>query len=49
MKYSSEWRTTVTRLGRWIDFDNDYKTMNLSFMESVWWVFGQLFEKKINL
>mmetsp|Transcript_13786 Transcript_13786/g.54523 ORF Transcript_13786/g.54523 Transcript_13786/m.54523 type:complete len:1146 (-) Transcript_13786:51-3488(-) len=45
MKYSSEWRTTVTRLGRWIDFDNDYKTMDLSFMETVWWVFKQLFEK----
>lgn len=45
MKYSSEWRTTVTRLGRWIDFENDYKTMDLSFMESVWWVFKQLFEK----
>jgi hypothetical protein len=36
---------TVTRLGRWIDFENDYKTLNPSFMESVWWVFGQLWEK----
>jgi hypothetical protein len=40
-----EWRTTVNRLGRWIDFDNDYKTMNPEFMESVWWVFKQLFDK----
>ena len=45
MKYASEWETTITRLGRWIDFENDYKTLNPSFMESVWWVFSQLFEK----
>ncbi|KAK9249564.1 tRNA synthetases class I-domain-containing protein [Lipomyces tetrasporus] len=45
MRYASEWRSTIDRLGRWIDFDNDYKTLNLSFMESVWWVFGQLYEK----
>jgi len=45
MRYSSEWRTTVERMGRWIDFDNDYKTLNVTFMESVWWVFKQLWEK----
>lgn len=45
MRYASEWRSTVERMGRWIDFDNDYKTLNPTFMESVWWVFGQLFEK----
>ncbi|KAJ2788001.1 isoleucine--tRNA ligase [Coemansia interrupta] len=45
MRYSSEWRETVERLGRWIDFDNDYKTMDTSFMESEWWVFKQLFDK----
>ncbi|ORY04507.1 isoleucyl-tRNA synthetase [Basidiobolus meristosporus CBS 931.73] len=45
MRYASEWRETIERTGRWIDFDNDYKTLNLSFMESVWWVFKQLFEK----
>ncbi|KAK9237635.1 tRNA synthetases class I-domain-containing protein [Lipomyces kononenkoae] len=45
MRYASEWRSTISRLGRWIDFDNDYKTLNMSFMESVWWVFGQLYEK----
>ncbi|GAA6058910.1 hypothetical protein JCM10212_002862 [Sporobolomyces blumeae] len=47
MRYSSEWRRTVERLGRWIDFDNDYKTLNTSFMESVWWVFGQLWKKDL--
>lgn len=45
MRYSKEWETTVTRLGRWIDFENDYKTLNPSFMESVWWVFSELFKK----
>eukprot|EP00898_Chlorokybus_atmophyticus_P002811 jgi/Chlat1/3530/Chrsp23S03703 len=45
MRYSREWESTVTRLGRWIDFKNDYKTLDTSFMESVWWVFSQLFQK----
>ncbi|MCJ1422644.1 isoleucine--tRNA ligase [Sticta canariensis] len=45
MRYAGEWRQTIDRLGRWIDFDNDYKTMDVTFMESVWWVFKQLFEK----
>lgn len=45
MTYASEWRKTIGRLGRWIDFDNDYKTMYPSFMESTWWAFKQLFEK----
>jgi isoleucyl-tRNA synthetase len=45
MRYSNEWKTTVQRLGRWIDFDNDYKTLYPSFMESVWWVFKQLYNK----
>ncbi|QLG74830.1 hypothetical protein HG535_0H01570 [Zygotorulaspora mrakii] len=45
MTYADEWRKTIGRLGRWIDFDNDYKTMYPSFMESEWWAFKQLFEK----
>ncbi|KAF2091948.1 hypothetical protein K490DRAFT_61394 [Saccharata proteae CBS 121410] len=45
MRFSTEWRQTIDRLGRWIDFDNDYKTMDPKFMESEWWVFKQLFEK----
>lgn len=45
MRYSSEWRQTVERMGRWIDFDNDYKTLNVTFMESVWWAFSELFKK----
>ncbi|KAL8556425.1 hypothetical protein ACS0TY_004027 [Phlomoides rotata] len=44
-RYVGEWEKTVIRMGRWIDFRNDYKTMDLNFMESVWWVFAQLFQK----
>ena len=44
-RYVSQWRETITRLGRWVDFDNDYKTMDLWYMESVWWVVKQLWEK----
>jgi isoleucyl-tRNA synthetase len=42
--YVAEWQKTVTRMGRWVDFDNDYKTMDVEFMESVWWAFKQLWD-----
>lgn len=45
LKYTSEWRKTITRMGRWVDFDNDYKTMNPEFMESIWWVAKSLWDK----
>ena len=45
MRYSSEWEKTITRLGRWIDFKNDYKTLYPWFMETIWWVFKQLWDK----
>jgi isoleucyl-tRNA synthetase len=45
LRYTSEWEETVTRQGRWVDFDDDYKTMDLSYMESVMWAFKQLWEK----
>jgi isoleucyl-tRNA synthetase len=44
-RYVSEWRAIVTRMGRWVDFDDDYKTMDNSFMESVWWVFKKLWDQ----
>jgi isoleucyl-tRNA synthetase len=47
MEFRSEWKHTIRRLGRWVDMDNDYKTMDLSFMESVWWVFSQLYKKDL--
>ncbi len=45
MKYAGEWRTYVTRQARWVDFDNDYKTLNSTFMESVLWAFKTLYDK----
>jgi len=45
MLYVSEWRNAVTRMGRWVDFDNDYKTLDKDFMETIWWVFKQLWEQ----
>ena len=45
LKYVDEWQKVINRLGRWVDFDNDYKTMDLEFMESVWWVFKALYDK----
>ncbi|TKX20257.1 isoleucine--tRNA ligase-like protein 2 [Elsinoe australis] len=47
LTYAGEWRKVIGRLGRWIDFDNDYKTMDCKFMESCWWVFKQLWEKDL--
>ena len=45
LKYVNEWEKTVTRMGRWVDFKNDYKTMNPDFMETIWWVFKQLWNQ----
>ena len=45
LAYTSEWQKTITRLGRWVNWDDQYKTMDRDFMESVWWVFGQLHKK----
>ncbi|WPH00029.1 isoleucine--trna ligase, cytoplasmic [Acrodontium crateriforme] len=45
LTYANEWRHVIGRLGRWIDFDRDYKTMDPSFMETCWWVFSQLHKK----
>lgn len=45
LKYTGEWREYVTRQARWVDFDNDYKTLNPPYMESVIWAFKQLYDK----
>ncbi len=45
LKYTNEWEKTVSRMGRWVDFANDYKTMDPSYMETIWWIFQQLWEK----
>ncbi|MBF0297660.1 MAG: isoleucine--tRNA ligase [Oligoflexia bacterium] len=44
LRYTKEWEKTVRRLGRWVDFKDDYKTMDLSFMESIWWAFKRLWD-----
>lgn len=45
MRYAKEWEEIVSRVGRWIDFKNDYKTMYPWYMESIWWVFKELYNK----
>ena len=45
MKYTQEWEKSVNRQARWVDFDNDYKTMDISYMESVIWAFKELWKK----
>jgi len=45
LTYVSEWKKTVDRMGRWVDFDNSYKTMDNTFIESVWWSLGEMNKK----
>ncbi|MCF7806326.1 MAG: isoleucine--tRNA ligase [Simkaniaceae bacterium] len=45
LRYTEEWKSTVNRMGRWVSFENTYRTMDASFMESVWWVFAALWKK----
>ncbi len=44
-RYTEEWKQVVARMARWVSFENTYHTMDLKYMESVWWVFSQLYEK----
>ncbi len=46
-RYTNEWRTVVERMGRWVDMDWDYKTMDPDYMESIWWVFSELAKKDL--
>ena len=45
LRYTKEWRSIMTRAGRWVDFDRDYKTMDTDYMESIWWVMKTLWDK----
>ena len=45
LSYMDEWKKVINRLGRWADMENAYKTMDLKYMESVWWVFKELWDK----
>ena len=45
MTYADDWKYYTERFGRWIDFENDYRTLYPSFMETCWWVFKQIYDK----
>lgn len=45
MKYADVWKSFIPRMGRWVDMKNDYKTMDLTYMESIWWVFKTMYDK----
>ncbi|MCX6718914.1 MAG: class I tRNA ligase family protein, partial [Candidatus Taylorbacteria bacterium] len=45
MRYADEWRRIVPRLGRWVDMEHDYRTMDATYTESVWWIFKDLYDK----
>uniref|UniRef100_A0A1B0CA15 Isoleucine--tRNA ligase, cytoplasmic n=2 Tax=Lutzomyia longipalpis TaxID=7200 RepID=A0A1B0CA15_LUTLO len=45
MRYANEWEQIIGRMGRWIDFKNDYKTLYPTYMETLWWIFKQLYQK----
>src|SRR6056297_3020247 len=47
LRYTSEWERIVKRMGRWVDFENDYKTMDPNYMESIWWVIRRLWDKEL--
>ena len=45
LRYVDEWKKVIPRIGRWVDMDHPYKTMDFDYMESIWWVFKQLWDK----
>ena len=47
LQYAKEWKKVIERMGRWVDMENDYKTMDIEYMESVWWVFNELWKKDL--
>jgi len=47
LTYANEWRRYVERIGRWVDMDDAYKTMDTDYIESVWWAFAELWKKKL--
>ncbi|MBU1146021.1 isoleucine--tRNA ligase [Patescibacteria group bacterium] len=47
LMFADVWKKFIPRIGRWVDMDNAYKTMDLDYMESIWWVFKQLWDKDL--
>src|SRR5574344_573603 len=45
LRFTNEWKNTIKRMGRWVDIDHPYRTMDTDYMESLWWVFKRLYEK----
>lgn len=45
LEYAGEWKETIRRIGRWVEFDDSYKTMDVTYMESVWWAFKEIYKK----
>jgi len=46
-KYTKEWEILMKRIGRWVDFENGYATLDNNYMESIWWVFKQIWDKNM--
>ncbi|MFA5022082.1 MAG: isoleucine--tRNA ligase [Patescibacteria group bacterium] len=47
LRYAEVWKKFIPRIGRWVDMDDDYKTMDPKYMESIWWVFKTLYDKAL--
>ncbi len=47
LEYADQWKETIFRLGRWVDMENPYKTMDLDYMETIWWVFKTLWDNDL--
>ena len=47
LRYDKEWKEIIPRMGRWVDMENNYKTMDWTYTESVWWVWKTLYDKKL--
>lgn len=45
LRYADEWKEFIPRIGRWVDMENDYKTMDWKYTESIWWVFSEIYKK----
>ncbi len=45
LRYTQDWEQIVPRMGRWVDMDNDYRTMDSTYTESIWWVFKTLYDR----
>ncbi|MDO8572167.1 MAG: class I tRNA ligase family protein [bacterium] len=47
LRYDADWKKMIPRIGRWVDMEHSYKTMNASYSESIWWAFKTLYDKKL--